>query len=501
MLRIALPSIVTMTSYTVMQFIDGLMVSRIRPIDPVNLAAQGNGGMAAWVVMGASIGLFGVINTYVAQNLGAGRPERGSAYGWSAIWMAMAMAAVAIPYALVVPSIYAALGHHEPLITLESRYAQILIFGAFFTMAARGLANYFYGLHRARVVMIAALVCNVSNVLLNMLLIFGRQGMAPTGWVVIDAPAASITAFADAIGLDGLGVAGAAYATVSGAAIELFIPLALFLSPRMNRLYATRAAWRPSRAAMSDIIRIGWPGALMMINEIFCWAFLMTYLLAAAGRAAGEDPVVHNTAGWIALRYMHVSFMPAIGLSFAVTAVVGRCLGMRRPDLAERRAWLGLRLTLTYMGLCAAAFVLFRGPMSRAFIPAEMSPEQAQTLVRVASHVLIAAAVFQIFDAAAITMLGALRGAGDTVWPGVLTIVLSWGCIVGGGWLIVALVPNLGSLGPWIAASTYIVLLGLGLLTRFIRGRWREITLLDPESKPLPAAEPERPLVTIAEPS
>ena len=29
-----------------------------------------------------------------------------------------------------------------------------------------------------------------------------------------------------------------------------------------------------------------------------------------------------NGAAWIVLRYMHVSFMPAIGLSMAVTAVV-----------------------------------------------------------------------------------------------------------------------------------------------------------------------------------
>jgi hypothetical protein len=37
-----------MTSYTVMQFIDALMVKEIGE-DPVYVAAQGNGGIIAWL--------------------------------------------------------------------------------------------------------------------------------------------------------------------------------------------------------------------------------------------------------------------------------------------------------------------------------------------------------------------------------------------------------------------------------------------------------------------
>ena len=66
---------------------------------------------------------------------------------------------------------------------------------------------------------------------------------------------------------------------------------------------------------------------------------------------------------------------------------------------------------------------------------------------------MIAAAVFQVFDAIAISLSGALRGAGDTIWPGVVTIVLSWSCIVLGGHLFIAAAPGLGSVGPWIAAA------------------------------------------------
>ena len=79
LLVVAVPSIATMVSFTSMQFVDKLMVSRIGP-DPVYVGAQGNGGLAAFVPVSVAMGILTVINTYVSQNLGAGRPERSPAY-------------------------------------------------------------------------------------------------------------------------------------------------------------------------------------------------------------------------------------------------------------------------------------------------------------------------------------------------------------------------------------------------------------------------------------
>ena len=96
--------------------------------------------------------------------------------------------------------------------------------------------------------------------------------------------------------------------------------------------------------------------------------------------------------------------------------------------------------------------------------------------------ILIAAAVFQVFDAVAVTMTGALRGAGDTLVPSILTIGLSWLLIVGGGHLAVEFVPQWGALGPWIFASAYIVVLGVCLLVRFRMGAWKKMRLAGDEA-------------------
>jgi MATE family multidrug resistance protein len=481
MLMVAAPTVITMTSYTVMQFIDGLMVSRIGP-DRIYISAQGNGGMVVWLAMSVALGLMTVVNTWVAQNLGAGRPQRGAAYGWTALWLSGFFAVAMLPLAAILPGAFAAMDHPPELVEMETGYSRILIYGAFFTMAARGIAHYFYGMHMPAAVMVAALVGNVVNVCCNAVLIFGATG-PPEGTPFSGA----FAAIATALDLPAMGVAGAALGTVIGSGVELTIPLGLFLSNRLHRRFGTRTPWKPAWGPFRDVLKLGWPGALMFVNEMICWGALMVWLIPLAGEAAGEDPVLHNTAGWIALRYMHVSFMPAVGLSIAVTAIVGRCMGMARPDLAARRAMLGLGIAVAYMGACALAFILFRGPMIRAFTPADLPPESLARLIEIGGAIMIAAAVFQLFDAVAIIMSGALRGAGDTVWPGVMTVILSWACIVLGGRLVIEVAPGLGSLGPWLGGAAYIILLGIALLGRFVGGKWRTIGLVAPAEAPEPA--------------
>jgi MATE family multidrug resistance protein len=155
-------------------------------------------------------------------------------------------------------------------------------------------------------------------------------------------------------------------------------------------------------------------------------------------------------------------------------------MGMGRPDLAAKRAWMGVGLTVGYMALCALAFVAFREPMVEVFIDEKkLDGGRVGDLVRIGAAVMIAAAVFQVFDALGITLSGALRGAGDTVWPGVVTVIFAWALLIGLGHAMIWLAPGLGSIGPWIAASAYIIALGLALLWRFVRGRWKSIKLVE----------------------
>jgi len=204
---------------------------------------------------------------------------------------------------------------------------------------------------------------------------------------------------------------------------------------------------------------------------MICWGFFMLYLVGGQGAES-------NTAGFIAQQWMSMSFMPAVGLSYAVSSTVGKYIGMRRPDLAAQRASVGLKVGMVYMGLCGICFVVFREQLVQVFMPGDTPPESRARVLALGGQFLIATAAFQVFDAMAMVIGGALRGAGDTHFIGVATVVLSWSVMVGGGLALVNFAPGLGAIGPWIAAAAYIALLAIVSMARYLGGSWRRLTVV-----------------------
>ncbi len=488
LLSIAMPVVATMTSYTAMQFVDKLMVSRIGP-EPVYVGAQGNGGFLSWIAISVAMGTLTIINTFVSQHLGAKSPEKSPAYCWAGCWAGLAYwLVVLIPFGLALPTIFSwsRAGETDPaaLATMiwrdrmSAEYAQVLLYGAIITLMARSVQNFFYGMHKPSVILVASVLGNIVNLLLNVFFVYGPKAPAATGIAFFDGWFGFCAELSHSMGLPAMGVKGSAIATLVGTSVEAIIPLAVFLSPKYNRLYHTRAAWRPDFAKIRELIKVGWPAGAMLGNEMVCWGMFMVFQVGHFGTS-------HSTAGWITHQWMAISFMPSYGISVAITSSVGKCLGMGRPDLAEQRAWLGLRLAVVWMSFCAIVFFVFRNQLIALFIESNTPEPEAKRIMAIGAGFLIATAAFQFFDGFAMSISGALRGAGDTKWPGVFTLILSWTIIVGGGWAFVLLAPGMSSLGPWIAAATYIVLLAVVLFWRFRLGHWKSIKLI---SQPAPAA-------------
>lgn len=457
----AWPTVLTMLSYTLMQFVDSLMVSKLGALE---VAAQGNGGIWAFAPQSFLMGFLSMVNTFVSQSVGAGRRGEVARYGWAGLWLAVASwAIVMVPWAVAMPAVFRAMGHAPELVHLELQYGQVLALGAVAGLAAKAMSNFFFGLQRPRLITVAAIAGNLVNVVLNYALIYGEAGLP--SWGLPGVPLAPR-----------LGVMGAAIATVCGTLAEAALPLSVFLFGRFARDLKVRQAWRPRWREIRDLLRLGWPVCIQFGNEIICWAIFMTILVGHFGE-------LHLTAGWSTLRYMHLSFMPAVGFSVATTALVGRHIGAGHPDQAANRAHWALGMAVAYMTACGLLMAIFRGSLVGVFV-SDGDPAVAAEVVAIGSRLMICAAVFQTFDAVGIVYTGALRGAGDTLVPGVATIVLSWSLIVGlGAWLVWQR-PGLASVGPWIGASVYIVVYGIWMGVRFERGAWRRIRLLEPTPGP-----------------
>ncbi len=480
-LRMAVPAAAGMISATIMQFIDGVMVSKM--VGPQALGAQFTSGILSFVPATLVMGICTVINTFVSQNLGAGRLRRCGQYAWHGLYLAAIFGTLLTPLAMAGPWLFdqiarliVYLGGKAPsaeVIQMQVTYFRVLVLGMPLMLMCRALGQFYFGIHRPGIVVVVSLCAVVVNVTANYALIGGL-------WFI---PA--------------MGLKGAAIGTVIGWGFAFVLLFAVFLAPRHER-YKTRSTWRVRLRLWRDILRVGWPAGMQFFIDILAWSVFNSVLVARFGEA-------HKAASAAAIRYMHLSFMPAIGIGIACTAVVGRHIGEGRRDIARRRAHAAALIAVVYMGACGLAFWVFRYPMVSLFakVPdaAGMSTDEAaimhEAIINIGAKVLICAAIFQAFDGIAVVFIGALRGAGDTFWPMLISFVLSWSVIVGGGYAAMRWLPQLESIGPWIAASVYIILLGLVMAWRFETGAWRKIDLLG-RAQPLapPAAvlpQPETP--------
>ncbi len=468
-LRLSWPASLSMLNSQLMRFVDGRMVSFI---GPVPFGAQMVAGLSAFVPESFATGLLTVVNTYVSQNLGARRLDQCGRYGWAGVLLALMAGVMIVPLVFFARPIFHLLDQPAEMIDLEVMYFRYMVAAVFLTLTARPLEQFFYGIHRPMVVLVPSLIAHANNIVMGYILIFGAFG-APR-----------------------MGLEGSAVATVVSWAIHLTILSCMFLSAKVHERYKTR---RPhvSLRQLGEIVKVGWPAGMEFFSDVLPWSVMLSVLVGRFGPA-------HVAASSAAMRWMPLSFMPAVGIGVATTAIVGKYIGQGRTDLARRRTHTALKVALAYMGICAVTFWLLRYPMISLFVnvgpagdlPTGQAHALADQIIGIGSWVLVCAAVFQLFDAVGIVYVGALRGAGDTFWPMVCTVLLSWGFIFGGGYVMISWFPQLTSIGPWVAASLYVIVLGLTMAVRFERGSWKNIDLLGLRTPPASgfAATKEAPL-------
>ena len=99
-----------------------------------------------------------------------------------------------------------------------------------------------------------------------------------------------------------------------------------------------------------------------------------------------------------------------------------------------------------------------------------------ETILPVAAGLLSFVAVYSIFDALAVVFASALRGAGDTVFPMLVTMFSSWFVMTLPAWLIVR--SGTATINQvWLTCTAHILLMGTAMLLRFLTGKWKLIKI------------------------
>ena len=110
-------------------------------------------------------------------------------------------------------------------------------------------------------------------------------------------------------------------------------------------------------------------------------------------------------------------------------------------------------------------------------------------VVSLGRWLLIMMAIWGGVDVGNLVLSGALKGAGDTRFVMIYSVIAAWGFMVPGV-LLITFVLHGGILLLWAWVMTYIMVLAVGYIYRFWTGKWKSIQVLEAPHSILTTAPP-----------
>lgn len=441
LIRLALPLVLSTSFMTVQVFLDTVLLAWH---DPNEMAASFPAVMWYWLFFGLLQVTAGYTSTFVAQYTGAARPNRVGPAVWQGIHFAVIAGLLFLFVWPLAPTLIAAGEHTADLQRLEVIYLRCLSFAALPMLVMSAVNGFFSGRGQTWTVLGIEGFGTAVNVVLALVLIFGRAGFPE------------------------MGIAGAGWATVAGSWGAAIMALGLFLRKRYRVEFQSLSGWRPERELFGRLMKFGGPAGVQVLLDVLVF-HLFTQLVGRLGEAA-------MGATTLAVRLNMVAFMPMYGLGQAVCIMVGQRLGGNRADLAEKSTYNGFRLMFGYAVLVAAAYLLLPGLLVSIF-EGDKDPEKFAAITAIVPTLLVCVAIYTLADAACMTFAFALRGAGDTRFVTIVTFALAWPIMVIPTYLVVT---SGGSVyWAWIFTSAHIFAMATTFYLRFRHGKWKTMRVIE----------------------
>jgi MATE family multidrug resistance protein len=431
-LRMAWPAILENSLHTLLGIVDTILVARLGTD-----AVAGVGAGTQWLFLFVSV-MFGVSTgsiVLVARSIGAGDAATANRAVRQSMLLGVALGLAFTLFGLVgADASMAVLGATGEVAAIGASYLRIVSYGGVATCCAVMASSLLRAAGDTRSPMVSTAIANVVNAVVAYGLIFGELGMPR------------------------LGADGSAWG-LNVARVVAIVYLMLVLWRGRGVLKIDLSGWRPHLEQLRTIVRFGMPTAIEQI-------LLMTSFMAFA-----MISIQLGTAAFAAQRItfnaVTISFLPAFGFAMAATTLTGQSLGARRPDLAEKTAWVAVRMAAMWMGTMGLVYIFLPEPLLRVFTDDAAVLAEGVTAMRVIG---LASPIWSV----PMVLSGALRGAGDTRFPLYMTIVTGWLMRVPIGY-VAGLMLGLGLAGVYLGAFAD-ALVGAGMVVwRYRRGRWRDI--------------------------
>jgi MATE family, multidrug efflux pump len=431
LMTLAWPIATAMGGETVMGLVDTKLVGGLGP------AALGGVGVAMTIAFVGYMTVFGLmrgVKVCVSHAVGGGKSYLGVRYAQAGIALGLVAGALFWACTRDAAPLLRWIGVDAALVPYARVFLATYTFGAPASSVVSALSHHRQAAGDARTPMFVSLAGNVVNAVLGWALIYGRAG------------------------LPALGARGGALATATTEWLEATVLVVLLArSALRSNDYARARVDLPLARAAREVAAIGVPTGLQFGSEMLAFA-TFTAVLATLG---AEQVAAHQ----IALSIIRISFLPGAAVSEAASVLVGRALGRRSLADADGVTRAALTAAVTFMAAWGVVFAVAGGAIARAFTHDE-------AVVRVARALLLIAAAFQVLDAVAIVLRGALRGAKDVRVPAIIGIAVIWTCVPTAA-IVLGRLAGWGSVGGWVGFVAETSLGALLFARRWRRGGWR----------------------------
>jgi multidrug resistance protein, MATE family len=442
-LRVAAPLVVSSLSWTLMTFMDRIMLNWK---SGTAMAAAFSASVAWFALLCFPLGVCAYANTFVAQYDGAHQPQRVGVVIWQAVWVALGFGMLVLAAIPLAPPLFAAAGHSPESYHFEVLFFQILCLCGPAMLLAQAGGAFYSGRGQTWVVMVVDSSAALLNLVLDYCLIFGHWGFPE--W----------------------GVAGAATATVISTWAKAIVYVLLPLQRQHRERFGTLSGMKWDAALVRRILHYGGPSGFQMLLDVVGFTVFILLIDRLGGVEAEATSMTFSIST--------LAYMPIYGLHLGVSVVVGERLGENRDDLAARATYTALQLAWAYMLTISLLYYFAPNVFLGGFFSNRngLAPDQV-AVRRMATLLLQFVAAYNLFDATQMIFVGALKGAGDTQFLFRVSMVLA-ALLAGFSWLSVQ-VWKLSIFGCWTLVVCWCFIAAVTYVLRFRQGRWRAMRVIE----------------------
>ncbi|WP_304130079.1 MATE family efflux transporter [Ignavibacterium album] len=424
-LSLAYPVIIGQLGLIMMGVVDSIMVGEL---GAVPLAAASLSNSLIFIVLIIAIGNSIAVTPLVAILVGAKKSDECGVYFRQSLLVNLVMGFLVFLIILVGVNYLHLLGQSFSVQQKAKSYMIIIGLSIFPLMIFQTYKQFIEGLSIMRPAMIITLAANLINVFANWVLIFGK------------------------LGFPRLELDGAGWATFLS---RLFMAISLMIFVMYNkrfRIYDVSFHFRSLNfPVIRRILSVGLPSGFQYFFEVGAFSFAVIMI----GWIGANELAAHQ----IAISLASVSFMGVLGISQAGGILVGNAVGEQSVQLVRKSGFTAIALGMIWMSVSGIIFILFRNHLPFIYI-------RDEAVIRIASQLLIIAALFQLSDGIQAVGIGILRGLTDVKGPTVITFIAYWIISLPIGYLL-AFQFGYGVIGVWIGLLIGLTCSAIMLTLRF----------------------------------